>query len=241
MRNSFFRFKQFTVHQEHCAMKVCTDACLFGAWIAGETNKLSVNKVLDIGTGTGLLSLMYAQQHADTLIDAIEIDEAAAKQAADNFKGAPWHQNLHVHHTPIQNFKARKEEENQLYDLIISNPPFFENDLKSNNDKRNLALHSAALNLDELLDACKQFLQPAGLIAVLLPYHRSASFIISAKEKGWQLNKEINVKQTTKHTYFRSMLLFSTTATELQQEEIIIRDNDVYTPAFAALLNDYYL
>lgn len=239
MANSFFQFKQFTVHQDLCAMKVCTDACLFGAWSALTVNhQLStVNHILDIGSGTGLLSLMSAQQFPDANIDAIEIDEAAVTQAHQNFQSSLWKERLNSIHGDVKEITFNKK-----YDLIISNPPFFENDLKSNDIKRNIALHSDALSLEELLQAIKNNITDNGKFAVLLPYHRSAYFEEIATAEKFYLEEKVSVKQTPKHAHFRSMLLFSKQPIATTQKEIIIKDefNDYSTP-FIKLLKDYYL
>lgn len=216
-------------------MKVCTDACLFGAWVATQSEILQPQNILDIGTGTGLLSLMLAQI-TTAMIDAVEIDAHASKQATANFADAPWKERLKVHHTSIQAF-----EPDHLYDLIISNPPFFENDLKSVNDKRNLALHSAALSLEELLQFATDHLTAKGLFAVLLPFHRSAYFEELAIA-NFYLHHRLHVRQTPAHPYFRSMLLFGKSQGSINQDEIIIRDdNQQYSEAFTHLLKDYYL
>lgn len=237
MSNSYFQFKQFTIHQDKCAMKVCTDACLFGAWIGDKvrSTKYEVRNVLDIGTGTGLLSLMLVQQ-SSAQIDAIEMDEAAAEQAGDNFEASPWKERLQV----IKG-DARMVHLGKKYELIISNPPFFENDLKSEDAKRNLALHSEQLSLQELLFIIKSHLAVHGKFAMLLPYHRKNVFIQLAKNEGFFLEESISVKQTPKHTYFRTMLLFSAVEVALVEKEIIIREGDSYTNEFIDLLKDYYL
>lgn len=236
MPNHYFRFKQFTVRQDQCAMKVCTDACLFGAWIACNS-QLIVHDLLDVGAGTGLLSLMYAQKNPSATIDAVEIDAAAAKQAKENFNDSPWKERLHLHHCPIQEFTPPVK-----YDIIISNPPFFENDLKSDDVKRNLALHCSALSFDGLLNAAGALLKGDGLFAVLLPYHRAGEFIKAAAATGFFLQQRIDVKQSVKHNYFRSILFFSKTPQTFTVGEIIIvNEHGEYTAKFVALLKDYYL
>jgi tRNA1Val (adenine37-N6)-methyltransferase len=237
MPNDYFEFKQFTVQQEKAAMKVCTDACLFGAFVADRFQRTSKQfRVLDIGSGTGLLSLMFAQKNSNAQIDAVEIDKSAAEQSRENFRLSPWKDKLHIHHQPIQEFGIN------TYDLIISNPPFYENDLKSENQKRNLALHSAALGLDDLLDVIQKHLSAHGKFAVLLPYHRSANFINHALLKDFHLEEEISVKQTSKHPYFRSMLLFGRNKVQTKHSDICIKEkNDDYSDEFKELLKDYYL
>jgi len=235
--NTFFHFKQFTIHQNNCAMKVCTDACLFGSLLSISSGEGGVKHVLDTGTGTGLLALMYAQKNPDAIIDAVEIDEAAAQQAKENFEASPWKERLHFYNTPIQQFNCSTK-----YDLIISNPPFFENDLKSKNSKRNLALHSSELSLPELLDVIVRYLKEDGCFAVLLPYHREEEFIELAAQQSFFSSEKIFIKQTPRHNYFRSILLFTKNPTQTKESEIIIQNESrKYTNDFVELLKDYYL
>jgi tRNA1Val (adenine37-N6)-methyltransferase len=236
MSNSFFQFKQFLIHQDRCAMKVTTDACLFGAIAANEIKDTNSNAVLDIGCGTGLLSLMIAQQN-NAVIDAIEIDEAAYQQATENFAASPWAERLHALNIDALHFTPNKK-----YDTIISNPPFFENDLRSGNEKKNAAKHDTALTLDNLIHIVDTHLTQEGIFAVLLPYHRTEEFIAIAREAALYLTKKILVKQTPSHNYFRSILFFSRTKMEAQQQELIIKDEQHnYTKDFTGLLKDYYL
>ncbi len=235
MANTYFQFKEFIVHQDMCGMKVATDACLFGAFVANFMSSQSANSILDIGTGTGLLSLMLAQQ-TTAMIDAVEIDGGAAEQATQNFASSNWQSRLYVHHTAIQNFQTLK-----LYDCIISNPPFFEHDLKSSNNQKNMALHSTELNFDELAATVKKMLKPNGYFAILLPFARAAAF--EAKVKDLYLVKKILVKQTPTHNYFRSILFFSTQVIEtITTQEIVIKEaSNQYSDSFKNLLAPYYL
>jgi tRNA1Val (adenine37-N6)-methyltransferase len=238
MPNNYFRFKQFTVKQGRCAMKVCTDACLFGSLIPTLSKGKGVKAALDIGAGTGLLSLMYAQRNADAIIDAIEIDDAAAQQAKENFESSPWKERLNVCHTSIQQFVNTT---NKKYDLIISNPPFYENDLKSDDKQKNLALHSVELKLEELINIADTLLNSNGIFFVLMPYHRTDYFLQSVIPKFF-IKEKIFVKQTPKHNYFRSMLWLTKEPATITQSEIIIMSEDgKYTREFIALLKDYYL
>jgi tRNA1Val (adenine37-N6)-methyltransferase len=236
MPNNYFQFRQFKVQQDKCAMKVCTDACLFGAWAADYLHNKNCSDVLDIGAGTGLLSLMLSQK-TTAYIDSAEIDSNAFLQAKENFESSNWKERLQIFNTDICDFNPGKK-----YDFIISNPPFFENDLKSLQQNKNAAKHDTALNLVSLAQIVKKLLSPAGHFAVLLPHLRTSYFINEAKKQGLYCNETVLVKQTAGHTYFRSMLLFSLLETAGSEREIIIKDTTGnYTEAFSGLLKDYYL
>jgi tRNA1Val (adenine37-N6)-methyltransferase len=236
MPNHYFKFKQFTIQQEHCAMKVCTDACLFGAYVADQVKTKSSATILDIGTGTGLLSLMLAQR-VPAIIDAVEIDAAACVQANENFEQSPWKERLTAFNTDILQFGKDK-----TYDGIISNPPFFEKDLKSNDGSKNNAKHDTSLTLDQLLTVVKKHLAPDGMFAVLLPAHRVEAFIEMALKNDLHLSKKILVKQTEKHDPFRGILIFNRRHAPVYEETVVVKNMDnKYSVRFAELLKDYYL
>ncbi len=237
MGNSFFKFKEFTVHQGQSAMKVCTDACLFGAWVTTKAPLTNFKNILDIGTGTGLLSLMIAQ-HSTAKIDGVEIDELAAKQAEENFASSPWKDQLRVYTSSIIDFVESHEK---TYDLIISNPPFFENQLKSNDEQRNLAMHSANLTLTELADCIVKLLKDEGSAAILLPWNRSAEWKKIAQHYGLFITYETAVKQTKDHAYFRTMILMKKSATSPIFNEINIKEQLQYSKEFTELLAPFYL
>jgi tRNA1Val (adenine37-N6)-methyltransferase len=233
MANNYFKFKQFTVHQEKCAMKVCTDACLFGALLPNITN----GKALDIGTGTGLLSLMLAQKNPNIRIEAVEIDNDAYEQAITNFAESNWNDRLSVFLNDIGSFKS-----SYRYQFIFSNPPFYENDLNSNDNKRNLAMHSAGLKYEDLLSNVNRLLDLSGSFAVLLPFSTEINFIDKAAKFGLFATEITRVKQSTKHSFFRSIIFFSREEKENIIKEIAIKDQENnYTKAFEGLLKEYYL
>lgn len=238
MPNDYFSFKQFTIQQEKCAMKVCTDACILGAWTAGKLQHFpSIQTILDIGCGTGLLSLMLAQK-TSAHIDAVEIDADAANQAKENVDQSPWKERINVIHNSIQDFTPET-----TYDLIISNPPFFEDDLRSPDKSKNDSKHDTSLKLDELVDCIKKNLSNNGIAAVLIPFHRTDHLAILIKERGLHIIESLFIKQTPSHHYFRSIILFSEkSALPIEINELTIHDADRnYTEAFSSLLKDYYL
>lgn len=218
-------------------MKVCTDACIFGAVVSAQAaNNPPIKNVLDIGTGTGLLSLMMAQKK-EAPIDAIEIDTSAFLQAAKNFKHSPWSKKLTILNTDVLEFYPEKK-----YDLIISNPPFYEGDLKSDNRKKNAAKHDTTLTLEKLLQAIDRCLSPGGSFAVLVPYHRINFFIELANTSGFFLNQQLLVQHTAMHPFFRGILFFSRNETAIQKQGLIIKNEmGTYTTAFTDLMKDYYL
>ena len=219
-------------------MKVCTDACLFGAYTANaiQHSASGIQHILDIGTGTGLLSLMLAQK-INSIIDAVEIDEAAYQQAKENFEASSWASRLHVFNTDILNYKADKK-----YDCIISNPPFFEDDLKSVDEGKNIAKHDNALTLTQLLAVINEHLATDGFFAVLLPFHRVDDFEKESSAHGYHLLQKVLIKHTVTHPYFRGILIFSKKNVATKTMELIIKDESgVYTPSFVELLQEYYL
>lgn len=219
-------------------MKVCTDSCLFGAYIADkiEKNIIKPKKILDVGSGTGLLSLMIAQK-SKAIIDAVEIDENSFNQTKENFLESPWNKQLQAYNADVKNWYASSK-----YDLIISNPPFFENDLKSENKNKNLAKHHGGLTLKELLQSIKNNLETGGNFATLLPFHRVEYFKIIAGENNFYLKDELLIKQTPAHCYFRGILFFGTKPGQSISKELVIKDDtENYTEDFNFLLKDYYL
>jgi tRNA1Val (adenine37-N6)-methyltransferase len=235
MSNTFFRFKQFVIHQDRCAMKVCTDSCILGAWTAQELQQ--VKTVLDIGTGTGLLSLMLAQK-SDTSIDAIESDPDAARQAGENIQLTPWCNRIRVVEADIRDYPAPAS-----YDFIITNPPFYELDLHSPQNKKNKAKHAVGLSLGELMEAIGNNLKPDGSFSILLPHHREPYFEKLAAYGGFSLIRKLRVHQTHSHGPFRSICLFSyRKPVDVVSEILVIKEPDgKYSEEFIELMKDYYL
>jgi tRNA1Val (adenine37-N6)-methyltransferase len=223
-------------------MKVTTDGCLFGAWVADLINneKLIIKNSLDIGTGTGLFSLMLVQMNPHLYIDAIEIDKEAAEQAAENAAVSPWRERIKAYNINAKEFQSAKP-----YDLIISNPPFYENELKSGKSQKNIAHHSEELLLKDLLAIIKKSLNSAGIFCLLLPYKKNAEAKILLNEAGLHITQITFVRQSTSHDFFRIMIMGKTGSndpSETMIDEISIKnDNDQYTPAFTNLLKEYYL
>jgi tRNA1Val (adenine37-N6)-methyltransferase len=218
-------------------MKVCTDACLFGAWVVDNVEMTSLKNILDIGTGTGLLSLMLAQ-FSQASINAVEIEPMAVAQANENFKASKWKEQLHIHATSIIEYAKKQEKQ---FDLIISNPPFFEQQLKSNNTQRNIAMHSANLTLTELANCMIKLLTDSGKAAILLPWNRSEEWKEIAEKMGLFCIKEAAVKQSTSHSYFRTMIIMQKKATISNFDAITIKEGNEYSKEFSQLLAPYYL
>ena len=235
MANTYFQFKEFTIHQDKCGMKVTTGACLFGAWVAQLATIIQSKQILDIGSGTGLLSLMLAQQ-TEAFIKTVEIDELAAQQATQNIATSKWNDRIVVHHEDILSFKPA-----QSFDLIITNPPFFENDLLSEQTQRNIALHSTQLSLLMLYECINRLISADGYFAILLPYHRAHYFENLAVD--FLLQHKVLVHQTKTHSAFRTMLLFSKKSILVAKSETIFIKEDAanYSEAFIQLLKPYYL
>ena len=220
-------------------MKVCTDACIFGAWVAKTISnlKFQISNCLDVGTGTGLLSLMYAQKNPNTIIEAVEIEENTYEQAKENFLTSAWNDRLGIFNTDIKDFASQKK-----YDLIISNPPFYENELLSDKKNKNIAKHDEGLTLKELIVIIKRHLIANGHFAILLPYHRIKYFENLAEENNFFLKEKLLIRQTPTHDFFRGILLFNTIQAGSTTNELTIKNKEGnYTNEFIELMKDYYL
>jgi len=235
MANSYFRFKQFTVHQDRCAMKVCTDACILGAWFADKTPGWS--RVLDIGSGTGLLMLMLAQKHKGE-IEGIELDFDAFRQLQENIGQSPWSSMLKAYAGDVRGFSF-----GQKFDFIITNPPFYEGQLEAASIADNLARHSKELTLSGLLTVIDANLTADGSFGILLPYARMTWFEEEAKARGFSLRERLVVRQSPRHDFFRSILHLSRRRERsMPTSELTIQGaGGAYTNDFIGLMKDYYL
>ncbi len=220
-------------------MKVCTDACVFGAYISSKEKDISNNEIniLDVGTGTGLLSLMIAQK-VKGKIDAVEIDEKAFEQAKENFRNNAWQTRLSVSHADITKFEFQKK-----YDVIISNPPFFEDSLKSNNKQKNFAKHTASLPYAALASIVANNLINKGKLYILLPFKEFYLFEKIATKNNLSLLEKLNIRQNKDSNYLRTIGVFSNITNQAATEQsLTIKDEtNRYTENFIDLLKDYYL
>jgi tRNA1Val (adenine37-N6)-methyltransferase len=234
MPNTYFQFKQFKIDQDNCAMKVSTEACLFGAWV----DVKNARNILDIGAGTGLLSLMIAQR-ALANIHAVEVDQGAADQAADNFNLSPWSDRLELSQNDISEFS---KSSNNTYDVIVSNPPFYKNALKSNSQSRSLALHqSDGLSSADLANVVKQLLSCDGKAYVLYPEKEGEEFISICNELGLFANPVLIVRNQPEKPVFRLIIEVRKKEFTLTENELSIREGNEYSVKFKELLQDYYL
>jgi len=231
-----FVFKEFAVNQNRCAMKIGTDGVLLGAWTLINHNPFSI---LDIGTGTGILALMLAQRsHAET-IEAIEIDDDAFEQAAENFENSPWGDRLFCYHAGFNEFV---EEIDDKYDLIISNPPFYSENYKTDNPQRDLARFTDALPFEHLLYGTAKLLDDNGKASFIIPFSEETNFISIAEKMNLYPNRITRVKGSNTTEIKRSLLEFSFTKTTIDTSELIIELNrHQYTEDYINLTKDFYL
>lgn len=233
-----FQFKQFTIHQERCAMKVGTDGVLLGAWSPIPENAFSI---LDIGSGTGLLSLMLAQRSDAEQIDAIEIDDDAYEQCVENFEQSPWSDRLFCYHSSLLEFVEEFAEE-PPYDLIISNPPFFSEGCASPNPARRQARFQESMPFEHLIAAVKIVLSKTGLFSTIIPYQEEERFIALAKEYELFCTQKTRVRGTAESPIKRSLLVFEHSPKKVISHTLIIESKrHEYTDAFKTLVKDFYL
>lgn len=234
MGNDYFQFKEFRVEQDRCAMKVNTDGCVLGAWADHPEPK----RILDIGTGTGVIALMLAQRFPEAQIDAVEVDEDAARQASENFKNSPWSKNIRVWAMPIQDFIKKGKQ----YDLVVSNPPYYAEHTPAQNERRQIALHRIRMDLDDLAEAAGNSTADEGHFCVILPPHPFEEWEEKAERHGLHLRKQLHLHHRPSQPLQRVVALYTQTPGTAEVEYLFQREsNDEYSKDFAALLKDFYL
>lgn len=234
MANSYFSFKKFTVNQEHCAMKVGTDGVLLGAWAPVEDAK----SILDIGAGTGLVSLMLAQRNEEALITAIDIDKGAVLQSTQNFEASPWANRLQAIEADIHTFTPEAGK----YDVIVSNPPFFVNSLNSPDKQRNLARHNDGLTHRDLLTHVGRLLSPDGVFSVILPATDAETLIQIGEEVGLYPFKMLYIIPKPGAVPKRTLLSFSFKNQPVEVSEMILElERHKLSDEYATLTKDFYL
>jgi tRNA1Val (adenine37-N6)-methyltransferase len=231
-----FRFKQFSINQDKAAMKIGTDGVLLGAWVNISNN---VNSILDIGTGTGLIALQLAQRSDAEAIDAIEIESQAFEQAVENFEQSDWGDRLYCYHSSLEEFASEIDD---TYDLIVSNPPFYEDDFETENTARNKARFTSSLSFESLIKGASKLLSENGVFAVIIPFKEEQNFIVLAHKNNLFLNRVCHVKGTATSDFKRSLLEFSFQKKEPIKEELVLEiSRHNYTEAYKNLVNDFYL
>ena len=228
-----FRFKQFGIAQNKCAMKVGTDGTLLGAWVKA----YNPQQILDIGAGTGLISMMLAQRFENAQIKAIDIDVSASQQASENFQNTAWSKRLSVEHISLQDLQQPSP-----FDLIVSNPPYFENNLKANNKQRSQARHTDTLSFETLIKFSTKLLNKNGSLAIILPSVSKGKVEMIALKYHLHLNRLCWVKGTKKKAIKRALLQFSFQEKPLEEKTLVIeKERHVYTDEYTQLCKEFYL
>lgn len=234
MANSFFQFKQFIIRHDKCAMKVGTDGVLLGAW----ANIHSCAKILDVGTGSGLIALMLAQR-CNAEIDAIDIDADACLQATENAGTSPFGNRIFVHHLP---FKEYADACTKKYDLIVSNPPYFVDSLKCPDQKRNQARHTDTLVLTDLIKGSQHLLTANGRLALILPFDQQEILLDIAFSYQLYPNRRTDVIPQPEAAPKRLLIELSAQKTDFTPDSLIIEEaRHQYTQAYKTLTRDFYL
>lgn len=237
--SALFKFKEFSIHQDKTAMKIGTDAVLLGAWVFLESE---IDSILDVGSGTGIIALMLAQRSFALTIDAVEIDNDAYEQTVTNFENSNWGDRLYCYHSSFQKFANEIADEDETYDLIISNPPFYTDEFVSENDARNKARFTSSLSFSELLKGVSKILSKKGKFAVIIPFKEEQGFVKLAKENNLFLNRVCHVKGNPSSVFKRSLLEFSFEDKKLKKENLTIEiKRHQYTDEYINLTKDFYL
>ena len=235
MPNPYFSFKQFTVFHDKCAMKVGIDGVLLGAWTPIE----NARKILDIGTGTGLIALMLAQR-SEAMITGIDIDQSAVLQANENVQTSPWSNRISIFEKSLQDFTLNS---NERFDLIVSNPPYFVNSTKTPVENRTAARHTDLLTHEELIEHSLKLLSPVGRICLILPIIEGQKCIEFAETKHLFCTKQVTVYPKPNVEAKRLLLEFSLVKSAKSETKITIESETrhQYSTEFTELAKDFYL
>lgn len=235
MANTYFKFKKFIIHQEKAAMKIGTDGVLLGAWADCNTKE----RILDIGTGTGLIAIMMAQRFKN-IVDAVEIDEDSYFQAKENITGCQWSERINVYKLSFQKYAKIA---NHKYGCVVCNPPFFIDSLKTADDSRNLARHNDQLSFTDLLEGANDLMVEEGVFNIILPYLESAMFIAEAANYGLFCIRKMNILPVPGAKVKRVMMSFSKKEKPLIEESIVIENfkRHEYSDEYKNLTKDFYL
>ena len=234
MPNSYFRFKQFTIKQDRCALKVGTDGMLIGGW----TNYVPAERILDIGTGTGVLALIAAQRSPKATIDAVEIDPDSAEQARENVAASPWADRVTIHQGDVREWRHEGQ-----YDLVLCNPPFYKGHHPSHDARIAVAKHDLTLPFTDLIAAMDDRCAEHGRISLIIPFDRLAEVIALAASRRFNLSRKCLVCYTTNKPPKRVLVEFSR---KLDQEEelselVVELAPGEYSPEYQDLISDLKL
>ena len=232
-----FRFRQFNIEQDRCAMKIGTDAVLLGAWVEVD----GVQKALDVGTGTGVIAIMLAQRQPFLTVHGVEIDAQAQLQASENMQASPWSERLEVFPGAIQDYAQNCRE---TYDLIVSNPPFFTGGVFSESPDRQHVRHTVKLPHGDLLAACQKLLAPKGTFAVVLPLLEGLRFVELARRYRFYCERMTEVHTKPGKPISRLLLQFKSEIPDiLRKDTLILQDDESNnrSEAYRALTGDFYL
>lgn len=235
MANDYFRFKDFIIYQDRSALKVNTDSCTFGA-VASHPHP---ERILDIGSGTGLLALMMAQRYPASRVDAIEIDPDSAGQAADNFRQSPWAGRIQMHNLGLIEFA---ETVTDPYDLVLANPPWYINHQKSSDWKKNLARHDNQMLYAALPSCAGKLTARKGVFYTILPFGTAPAFIRNMEMTGLTCFHQVLIRSRKIERCLKIIMGFAGHGQEPINSEIIITcENGEFTPQYRDLLKDFYL
>lgn len=217
MGQTWFQFQQFKVHQDQCAMKISTDAVLMGGLVHGE----NPHRILDVGTGTGVIALMLAQRYRESFLTAVELDEKAAEQAKSNFKESPFSNRMKLWKGEFQSYQS-----DEKFDMIVSNPPYFPDHLKAKDSQRNQALHTDALSFKDLVVKASSLITEDGNFWVILPPRQMQDFIQITEEVGFHIIEKLTVQDKPGKKVLREIVCFSKKLRDLLEKQVFIKNED---------------